>query len=122
MPGLVVTLVKVDDGVAGKKPTVTFTLKDKAGNPVDPRSLVASPGRLNLNMAGPDDGLRDTSFGSDVTSRGYVSEAAAATANCASGTCTYTFTHAVPAGAKGTLRSASRLEGPHGAAGNGVGR
>jgi OmcA/MtrC family decaheme c-type cytochrome len=64
---------------------------------------VASPGRLNLNMAGPTTDYGMTSFGPDVTSRGYVSEAAAATANCSNGTCTYTFTHAVPADAKGTF-------------------
>ena len=31
LAGLVVNITKVDNGTAGKKPTVTFTLKDKSG-------------------------------------------------------------------------------------------
>jgi OmcA/MtrC family decaheme c-type cytochrome len=102
-PGIVVTMVKVENGAAGNKPTLTFTLKDSGGNPIDPRTLVASPGRLNLNLTGPTTDYGMTNFGSDVTTRGYVSESAAATAQCANGTCTYTFSHAVPADAKGTF-------------------
>src|SRR5262249_53686820 len=49
-PGLVFALLKVDNGVAGKAPTVTFTSKDYAGNPVLPSSLTASPNRIALVM------------------------------------------------------------------------
>ena len=31
-PGLVLNIVKVANGVAGKAPTVTFTVKDNSGN------------------------------------------------------------------------------------------
>jgi OmcA/MtrC family decaheme c-type cytochrome len=102
-PGIVITLVKVDNGAAGQKPTITFTLKDSAGNPIDPASLVTSPNKISFVMGGPARDYGYTSFGSDVTTPGYVSESAAATAKCGGdGTCTYTFTHAVPANATGT--------------------
>jgi len=54
-------------------------------------------------LAGPTTDYGYTSFGKDVTTNGYVSENPVPTAKCSSdGTCTYTFTHAVPAGATGT--------------------
>ena len=34
IPGLNLTLTKVANGAAGQKPTVTFTVKDNAGNPI----------------------------------------------------------------------------------------
>ena len=103
-PGIVISLLKVDNGGAGQKPTITFTLKDSAGTPIDPSTLVASPNKISFLMGGPTTDYGYTSFGSDVTSPGYVSETAAALAKCGQdGTCTYTFTHAVPAGATGTF-------------------
>ncbi len=102
-PGLVFTMVKVDNGVAGKKPTLTFTSKDYAGNPVPMSALTAFPNRIALVMAGATADYGYTSFGSGVTTPGYVSENPTATAQCGSdGTCTYTFTHAIPADATGT--------------------
>ena len=96
--------MKVDNGAAGKAPTITFTLKDSSGKPIDPSTLVTSPNKISFVMAGPTTDYGYTSFGSDVTTPGYVSEAAAATSKCGQdGTCTYTFTHAVPAGAKGSF-------------------
>lgn len=98
-PGIVATLVKVNNGGAGQKPTVTFTLKDFAGNGVP----LSSMNRVALNLAGPTHDFGYTSFGSDVTTPGYVSESALTAGQCSpDGTCTYTFTHAVPAGATGT--------------------
>jgi OmcA/MtrC family decaheme c-type cytochrome len=112
-PGLVFTLVKVDNGQAGKTPTVTFTSKDYAGNPVPPSTLNASPNRIALVMAGPTSDYGYTSFGKDVTTPGYVSENPATVAKCDSGgTCTYTFTHAIPANATGTF--AIGIEGRRG--------
>jgi OmcA/MtrC family decaheme c-type cytochrome len=100
-PGLVLKITKVDNGVAGKAPTVTFTLKDFKGNPVAPSQLTG--GRLSLVMAGPTSDYGYTSFGSDVTTPGYVSESALTAAKCGQdGTCTYTFTHVIPAKATGT--------------------
>jgi OmcA/MtrC family decaheme c-type cytochrome len=112
-PGLVLTLLKVDNGVAGKAPTVTFTSQDYSGNPVPPSTLTVSPNRIALVMAGPASDYGYTSFGSDVTTPGYVSENPATAANCDSGgTCTYTFTHSIPANATGTY--AIGIEGRRG--------
>jgi len=102
-PGIVINLVKVDNGAAGKLPTITFTLKDKAGKPIDPATLVTSPNKISFVMTGPTTDYGSTVF-TGVTSPGYVSEAAAALSKCGQdGTCTYTFTHAIPAEAKGTF-------------------
>jgi OmcA/MtrC family decaheme c-type cytochrome len=65
--------------------------------------LTGGSNRLALVMAGPAADSGYTSFGSDVTTPGYVSENPVPTAKCdPSGTCTYTFTHAIPAKATGT--------------------
>ena len=102
-PGIVANILKVDNGVAGKAPTVTFTVKDFAGNGVTMAQLTGGSNRLALVLAGPASDYGYTSFGSDVTTSGYVSESPAATAKCANdGTCTYTFTHLIPAKATGT--------------------
>jgi OmcA/MtrC family decaheme c-type cytochrome len=78
---------------------VTFTVRDKKGNGIPLSAL----GSLSLTMAGPTTDYGYTSFGSDTTATpGYVTESAIK-ASCANdGTCSYTFTHAVPAGATGT--------------------
>ena len=103
-PGLVLKVLRVDNGVSGKAPTVTFTVKDFQGNPVSMSALTGGSNRLSLVLAGPTSDYGITSFGSDVTTPGYVSENAVAKAQCGSdGTCTYTFTHAIPANAKGTF-------------------
>jgi OmcA/MtrC family decaheme c-type cytochrome len=102
-PGVVVDILKVDDGVAGKKPTVTFSIKDFAGNGLSMATMTGGNNRIGLVLAGPTTDYGYTKFGSDVTTNGYVSENPVPTAKCsADGTCTYTFTHAIPAGAKGT--------------------
>ena len=102
-PGIVINLMKVDNGVAGKLPTVTFTLKDKSGKPIDPATLVTSPNKISFVLTGPTTDYGNTTF-AGVTTPGYVSEAAAALSKCGQdGTCTYTFTHAIPADAKGSF-------------------
>jgi OmcA/MtrC family decaheme c-type cytochrome len=103
-PGIVVTLVKVDNGVPGKQPTVTYQLKDFSGTPINANSLTTSPNKISLVLVGPTVDYGYTSFGADVTSPGYVSETASSASKCGSdGTCTYTFTHAIPANAQGTF-------------------
>jgi OmcA/MtrC family decaheme c-type cytochrome len=100
LQGLVFQIVKVEDGLAGQRPKVTFTLKDNSGAGVPLGSL----NNLSFVMAGPASDYGYTSFGSDVTTPGYVSESATTAAQCgADGMCTYTFNHAVPAGAHGTF-------------------
>jgi OmcA/MtrC family decaheme c-type cytochrome len=53
-------------------------------------------------MAGPTADYGYTSFGSNVTTPGYVTESAAGATCNGNGSCTYTFTHAVPASATGS--------------------
>jgi len=86
LAGVVFGLVKVDNATAGQKPTVTFTLRDKAGNPIAPSTMT----RLSLILAGAN---------SDYTN--YVSESGL-TASGGNGTYTYTFTNAIPATATGS--------------------
>jgi len=99
LKGLVLEILKVDNGTAGRQPTVTFTVKDKSGAGV-PLSQLEN---VSLVMAGPTSDYGYTSFGSDVTSPGYVSESAIGAQCNPAGTCTYTFQHAIPAAAKGSF-------------------
>lgn len=99
--GLNFTLTNVANGVPGKAPTVTFTIRDNAGNGI-PIGSFASGGSLSLTMTGPTTDYGNTSFGSSVTTPGYVSESVTGSTCSSNGTCTYTFTHTIPAGAKGT--------------------
>ena len=76
-------------------------------------AMTGGSNRLALVMAGPTSDYGYTSFGSDVTTPGYVSENPVPTASCGSdGTCTYNFTHAIPAKATGTY--AIGIEGRRG--------
>ncbi len=86
LPGVVFKLDKVDNGLAGQSPTVTFEIHDKSGNPLNASDM----NLLNLVMAGPT---------GDYTNA--ISESATK-ASGSGGTYTYTFTAAVPAGATGT--------------------
>jgi OmcA/MtrC family decaheme c-type cytochrome len=103
LPGLVVDILKVNNGSAGSKPAITFTLKDSGGNPVAAGSLVGTPNRLAAVLAGPTTDYGYTKFGADVTTNGYVSEDASKATCSADGTCVYQFLHAIPADAKGTF-------------------
>ena len=103
LPGLVINILKVDSGTAGKAPAVTFTLKDNGGNPVPANSLVGGANRLAAVLAGPTSDYGYTNFGSDVTTHGYVSEDATKAACGTDGTCVYQFLHSIPADATGTF-------------------
>jgi OmcA/MtrC family decaheme c-type cytochrome len=98
LTGLVVNLAKVTNSAAGQTPTVNLTLQDKNGNGI----AFPAGGSLSLTMAGPTTDYGYTSFGSDVTTPGYVTESVTAAACDGSGNCSYTFKHAVPSGATGT--------------------
>lgn len=99
LSGLKVAITKVS-GSAGGTPTVTFTVLNTAGAAVPLSAL----GSISATMAGPTTDYGNTSFGSTVTTPGYVTESMATAATCsASGTCMYTFTHAIPAKATGTF-------------------
>jgi OmcA/MtrC family decaheme c-type cytochrome len=99
LKGLVLGIVRVDNGTAGRQPTVTFTVKDKSGTAVPLNQLE----NVSLVMAGPTSDYGYTSFGSDVTTPGWVSESATGAQCNTAGTCTYTFQHAIPAAAKGSF-------------------
>jgi len=111
-PGINLVITKVTNGGAGQKPTVTFTIRDNSGAGIPMSAMTGGSNRLALVMAGPTTDYGYTSFGSDAPP-GYVSENPVPTAQCdAGGTCTYSFTHAVPATAHGTY--AMGIEGRRG--------
>src|SRR5580700_11781252 len=99
LPGINLAITSVTNTSAGQTPTVNFTLQDDNGNNI-PLSQTST---LEFTMAGPTTDYGYTSFGSDTASTpGYVTESAAKATCSGSGSCTYTFTHAIPAAATGT--------------------
>jgi len=97
--GVQIALKQVSNNMAGQTPVVTFTLLDRSNAPLALSKLAT----LSFTMAGPTSDFGYTSFGTDVTTPGYVTETALTKSVCgADGTCTYTFTHAVPAKATGS--------------------
>jgi OmcA/MtrC family decaheme c-type cytochrome len=102
---VVVQITGVTNGTAGQKPTVAFTLKDMNGAPIPIGDPTIED--VAFTMAGPTTDYGYTSFGSDTGPVGYVNEdaspAGGGNGTCdAKGNCTYTFQHAIPAGATGT--------------------
>ena len=98
LSGLVVNITKVQNGTAGSAPVVSFTVLNNAGAGIPLSAL----GSISFTMAGPTTDYGYTSFGSGVTTPGYVTESAAKATCDGSGNCMYTFTHIVPAIATGT--------------------
>jgi len=86
LPGTVFKVLDVIDGVAGKRPTVAFSVKDRAGNAFDISGI-----RLSLVLAGP---TKDYSS--------YVSEAANKAQGPGGGTYFWTFQNPIPANATGS--------------------
>jgi OmcA/MtrC family decaheme c-type cytochrome len=87
LPGTTFNIVAVDDAGPGKKPTVTFEVKDRQGNPID----ISKMTRLALVLAGPN---------SDYMT--YVSEDPRAATGPGGGRYFWTFQQALPADAKGS--------------------
>jgi OmcA/MtrC family decaheme c-type cytochrome len=98
LTGLVVSITNVQNTAAASQPAVNFTIMDSAGKPLLPSAL----GSLSFTMAGPTSDYGYTSFGSDVTTPGFVTESALGASCGSDGSCLYTFKHAVPAKATGT--------------------
>ncbi len=88
LPGVRFEIVSVEDGVAGRRPRVTFTLKNKAGESIAPADMTS----LSLILAGP---------ASDYSS--YVSESARTAADAGGGRYTHTFAASIPATASGSF-------------------
>src|SRR6202142_1240491 len=102
LPGVQVDVLKVDKGLPGKTPTVTFKLVDGKGAGIPLNQMVVDPNAVHLIMAGPTSDYGYTRFGPDAPT-GYVLEDPTPTGTCSGdGTCVYTFTHAIPANATGT--------------------
>jgi OmcA/MtrC family decaheme c-type cytochrome len=87
-PGVKFEIVSVEDGVAGRKPRVTFSIKNKAGDVVAPSAMTS----LNLVLAGP-----TTDYAS------YVSESARTAVDAGGGRFTHTFAFTIPATATGSF-------------------
>jgi OmcA/MtrC family decaheme c-type cytochrome len=98
LAGINLAITGVTNTSAGQTPSVNFTLKDNKGNNIP----LSHPDTLNFTMAGPTTDYGYTSFGSGVTTPGYVQESALKASCSSSGACSYIFTHAVPKGASGT--------------------
>lgn len=90
LSGINFEILNVADGVAGKKPTVTFSVKDNSGAPVLPSQM----NRLALVLAGPTSDY-------NAFQTGYVSEDATK-AQGTNGVYFWTFNTTIPADAKGT--------------------
>jgi OmcA/MtrC family decaheme c-type cytochrome len=97
LSGLNVKITGVTNTKAGQLPTVAFTVTDNTGAAV----ALSALGSISFTMAGPTADYGSTSFGSDVTTPGYVTESATK-ANCIGANCVYRFSHAIPAAATGT--------------------
>ena len=87
LPGTVFEINEVTNAKAGMAPSVTFTLKDKKGNPLEASKM----GRLALVLAGPT---------SDYAQ--YVSEDARTASAQGNGMHTYAFKAVIPAGSTGS--------------------
>jgi OmcA/MtrC family decaheme c-type cytochrome len=88
LPGTVFDILKVDDAAPGKRPTVTFTLKNKKGEPLLANALA----RLGLVLAG-----------STFDYGAYFAEDARSARGDTQGVHTYTFTNPIPADATGSF-------------------
>jgi OmcA/MtrC family decaheme c-type cytochrome len=99
LPGINLAITSVTNTSAGHTPTVDFTLRDDKGNNI----ALSQTSTLEFTMAGPTTDYGYTSFGSDTAGTpGYVTESASKATCSGSGSCTYTFTHAIPSAATGT--------------------
>ena len=98
LAGFNLAITSVTNTSAGKAPTVNFTLTDDKGNNL-PLSQAST---LSFTMSGPTTDYGNINFGANSTTPGYVTESATAATCAPGGTCSYTFTHVIPAGSTGT--------------------
>lgn len=88
LPGTKLELVRVEDGAAGKRPTVIFNVKDKDGKTIPLTEMT----RLALVLAGPTTDYQT-----------YVSEDARQAQTGSDGNSVWTFQQPIPAGTKGSF-------------------
>lgn len=91
LPGIVLKVISVQNGMAGKNPTVTFQVTDKSGNPVDITKLTT----IRVVLGG-----NNVDYG--VAPGVRVSETPTKATGSANGTYVYTMTNAIPATATGS--------------------
>lgn len=104
--GEAIKITGVTNTSAGQTPVVTFTVKDTLGN-VLPLSALED---ISFTLAGPTTDYGYTSFGSDVTTPGYVTEDGSVATCDSNSNCTFTFKHAIPASATGSYAIAVESE------------
>jgi OmcA/MtrC family decaheme c-type cytochrome len=97
---IVIKITAVTNTKPGQKPVVAYTVKDMNGVAIALNDPTLED--IQFTLAGPTTDYGYTSFGSDVTTPGYVGEDGTAGTCDSSGNCTYTFLHAIPATATGT--------------------
>ena len=101
---MVIDILKVDNGTAGKAPTVTFTVKDNGGQRDSDAQLTGLAEPSGAGHGGSDERLRLHEFRSRCDHGRLCLRRPGADGEMRhDGTCTYTFTHAIPADAKGTF-------------------
>jgi OmcA/MtrC family decaheme c-type cytochrome len=93
----VVKITGVTNTAPGQAPSVSFTIADKNGKPINPATLTGSAGRLAVTIGGP------------TTDYNWYLQETADKAAYADGVATYTFKGVIPAAAKGTY--AAEVEG-----------
>ena len=89
LPGVAVQIARVDDGVAGKRPVVTFSVKDRGGKAIP----LAELDRLVMYLSGP---AADYAVQTNTDAR--------LATEVGDGTHRFTFPNAIPADARGTYR------------------
>lgn len=87
LPGTRFEILGIDDGVAGRRPRVTFSIKNKNGDVIPPSQMNS----LSLVLAGP-----TTDYAT------WISEAAMGAQDIGGGRYAYTFTAPIPATSKGS--------------------
>ena len=101
LKGLKASITSVDNAGPGKKITVNFKLQNGDDSFVDPGLFKNSAyGTLNILLGGPTSDY--TNVGMAANGQPFREAAQNATYNATTGVASYTFTNAIPAGAKGT--------------------
>lgn len=93
LPGVVPTIMKIDNATPGNKATVTFQVQDKSGNAIDATKLST----VRVVLAGP-----NTDYGAGTAGIRVSETPNATTLTGSNGVYSYTMTNPVPAGATGS--------------------
>jgi OmcA/MtrC family decaheme c-type cytochrome len=96
LPGYTASILSVTNVGAGKKPTVTFQLKNGNGTIVDPKNIGASAS-LSILLAG-----QTTDYGTGQAAPAQPISESAIAASFNGSVATYNFTNPIPANATGT--------------------